>query len=319
MGRLQSIQILRFLAAAMVVSLHASGSLQIGAAGVDVFFVISGFIIANIAGGKEPSVFFSDRVRRVYPIYLLCSIPYAWFVINDHGVDWQRLAATATLWPVYHDYVAPYLRAGWSLCFEMLFYSATALVLWRPALLKVVVAIYAAALALAFATGWPLFQFIGNPIILEFGMGVLIARLPRSSKANGATAIAVGVLLLIASVPSSGNRFLMESLVDLSAPERSIVWGVPAALIVFGAIQLEGSLRGRVSRFFAYLGDASYSTYLIHVFALAAFSAILWWPLATIAAIGVGVIQYRYVEQPLLKLLKTRREKQPAELAMAAQ
>jgi peptidoglycan/LPS O-acetylase OafA/YrhL len=110
----------------------------------------------------------------------------------------------------------------------------------------------------------------------------------------------------------------MESLVDLSAPERSIVWGVPAALIVFGAIQLEGSLRGRVSRFFAYLGDASYSTYLIHVFALAAFSAILWWPLATIAAIGVGVIQYRYVEQPLLRLLKKRPAAMRAELAAAA-
>ncbi len=318
MGRLQSIQILRFVAAAMVVCLHANPSLHVGAAGVDIFFVISGFIIANIATSKEPGQFLADRVRRVYPIYLLSSIPYAWFVIAAHGVDWQRLAATATLWPVYGDYVSPYLRQGWSLCFEMLFYSATALVLWRPALLKIVVAIYAAALALAFATGWPLFQFIGNPIILEFGMGVLIARLPRSSKANGAAAITVGVLLLIASVPSSGHRFLMESLVDLSAPERSIVWGVPAALIVFGAIQLEGSLRGRVSRFFAYLGDASYSTYLIHVFALAAFSAILWWPLATIAAIGVGVIQYRYVEQPLLRLLKKRPAAMRAQLAAAA-
>lgn len=311
MGRLQSIQILRFIAAAMVVMLHANSSLQVGAAGVDIFFVISGFIIASIANGKDPGVFLWDRVRRVYPIYLLCSLPYAWFVIAAHGVDWQRLAATVTLWPVYADYVAPYLRPGWSLCFEMLFYSVTALVLWRPAFLKVAVAGYVAAMVLAFSTGWPLFRFIGNPIILEFGMGVIIARMPRSSISVGAGAIALAAALLIASAPSSGGRFLMESLADLSAPERAIVWGCPAALLVFGAIQLEPVLRGRLVRIFAYLGDASYSAYLIHVFALAAFSAFLWWPLAAASAIGVGVIQYRYVEQPLTRRLKRRPGGQP--------
>src|SRR5580765_3124550 len=128
MGRLHSIQIMRCIAVALVVLIHSNISITLGSAGVDIFFVISGFIIAKIAVGRRPIEFIIDRIKRIYPLWILACIPFAAALIPARGLDVGMLLTSLTLWPVYDDYRFPYLTAGWSLSFEMLFYTATALV-----------------------------------------------------------------------------------------------------------------------------------------------------------------------------------------------
>ena len=65
--RLRSVQVLRGIAAMAVVAHHAFSGTRIGAAGVDLFFVISGFIMATCGRDRRPLEFLADRAWRIYP------------------------------------------------------------------------------------------------------------------------------------------------------------------------------------------------------------------------------------------------------------
>ena len=123
LSKLRSIQVLRGVAACAVVLLHAhlSGGTPIGenwarlgAAGVDLFFVISGFIMATIA---KPSAgrFLFDRFWRIFPLWLVAVTP--WLIALRPGPS--IIAASLTLWPVYHQFTMPALDVGWTLSFEL--------------------------------------------------------------------------------------------------------------------------------------------------------------------------------------------------------
>jgi hypothetical protein len=120
---LSSIQVLRGIAAVMVVLFHVCG-FQIGAAGVDIFFVISGFIMfhtnRNVFGLTGAAILFlKRRILRIAPLYWLCSAFAFW-----PGVELKSLVASVLFVPVrsedgsIHTVLAP----GWSLNFEMFFY-----------------------------------------------------------------------------------------------------------------------------------------------------------------------------------------------------
>src|SRR5262245_61986931 len=185
-----SLQILRFIAALMIVYAHVSyipihvtgsnGSIpQVLAtlclSGVDIFFVISGVIITKIACGRDPWEFIWSRVRRILPLYFICTIPFLATAIST-GFGWRDALATFLLWPATDQMTLPVLPVGWTLCFEMLFYICVALVLVQRRLFFVIISVYAAALVLH--PMGPVFQFLGNPIILEFCFGVLVAHPP---------------------------------------------------------------------------------------------------------------------------------------------
>ncbi len=149
-NRIVSLQILRFIAAAMVTVLHTryldhaltgapyGGSwfdaAGIGDAGVDIFFVLSGFVIATTGPLAQPqpsgALFFWRRWRRVAPVYFIISVP---IIVNSLRISPfapHRLAATLLFWPVSAaGPVYPYLEPGWTLCFEMAFYTLVALAL----------------------------------------------------------------------------------------------------------------------------------------------------------------------------------------------
>lgn len=305
MGRLQSIQILRFIAAAMVILKHAD-DFNLGGAGVDIFFVISGFIIARISAGKTASGFMIGRARRIYPIYLICSAPYALIAISQHGIAADKLFVSLTLAPAFGESVGPYLRQGWTLSFEILFYCGAALALWRPALMRPMILVYAAALPLSL-TGLSLFRFFGSPLILEFGMGVLIASAPKVSARAGLSFVAMATIALLATIPLSSAISEPTSSSTLLMI-RAAVWGVPAAMLVYGSLQLEESAQSRIAGTLAALGDASYSIYLVHMIVLIALYSLAPWPLASLAAVVIGVGVHRYVETPLLAALRRHRK-----------
>src|SRR6476661_2767169 len=185
-----SLQSLRFAAALMVVYIHAvlmAGvpsedsfiplNLAIaGRAGVDIFFVLSGFIITKTAQGLSAEEFAWRRFRRIVPFYLICCVP-AVLIAAQVGFGWRRALATFVLWPATDRMTAPLVMVGWTLCFEVLFYAAATLVLFNRRWLYPLLGFYAAALM--FRSDEPVLQFLGNPIIAEFLLGALLFYAPR--------------------------------------------------------------------------------------------------------------------------------------------
>ncbi|MGB9140802.1 MAG: acyltransferase [Aestuariivirga sp.] len=268
-----SLQILRFVAALMVVYIHAvqiaraatgaNGLLppefQIaGQAGVDIFFVISGVIIARTAKGLAWQEFGWKRVRRIIPIYFIIGI----FVIlislrNGSHVAWRELAATFLLWPATDVMTVPLLPVAWTLCFEALFYAAATLVIADRRWLLPILLIFGASLALR-ARG-PVFQFLGNPLMFEFLLGIAVARAPAARQAIWL--IPAGAIALVAAgfMGSAPTGSTLDNLMGEGGFQRVLVYGVPAALIVYGTMQIRGSESPWTRQ-----GDASYSLYLTH-------------------------------------------------------
>src|SRR3954447_5293409 len=126
MQKLRSIQVLRAVAACAVVVLHAYpdahapvGNAGYGAAGADLFFVISGFIMANVSQGRTGREFLGDRLWRIYPLWWVAVLP--WLFMLPRGPTF--IASSITLWPIYGAYYyVPVLKVAWTLSFELLFY-----------------------------------------------------------------------------------------------------------------------------------------------------------------------------------------------------
>jgi len=282
----------------------------IGRAGVDVFFVLSGVIITLTARGLTPGEFAWKRVRRILPIYLLLSIPWVVLWAAAGQVDIRELSATVTLWPAFDRMAAPLLPVAWTLCFEALSYTAVTLVLWKRWLIAPILGVWACA---AMWRDVPVYQFLGNPIILEFLAGVALAFAPRWRPA--AFALPLGLALIVTGAvlqwPPTGGP--LEFLRGDEAWVRVATLGVPAALIVGGTLQLQAR-NGVLS----YLGDASYALYLVHPFTLLILAMGLRMSglklppdLIILVGMAISVIAawrvHEIIEQPILAFLSRRR------------
>ncbi|WP_077374578.1 acyltransferase family protein [Mesorhizobium prunaredense] len=293
-----SLQILRFVAALMVVYVHAAQTAMAatgsngllphdfqvaGRAGVDIFFVISGVIIAKTAPGLTWQAFAWRRFRRIVPLYLLLSIPYA-IIASKAGFGWRDAVATVFLWPATDQMTAPALPSAWTLCFEMLFYAAATIVLIDRRLLLGILGIF--GFAMAYRSAGPVFQFLGNPLIIEFAFGVALAYAPKLPR--GVWCLTIGIIAMtgagfVGIAPKGGT---MEFLEGVGGFQRVLVYGVPAALIVFGTMHIEANPSA-----WTILGDASYMLYLVHTLPISLL-LVVWmsYPINPdlIIAIGVG-------------------------------
>jgi exopolysaccharide production protein ExoZ len=300
MRKLRSIQVLRALAACSVVVLHSylrSGDfhpneIRLGAAGVDLFFVISGFIMANVSVGRTWRQFLADRLWRIYPMWWIAAIP--WLFAMDRGT--HSLLASVTLWPIFGPAFAyPTPLLGWTLCFEMLFYAAMGLALaTRPA---VPLAMLAITLVLAQTTNIALFAFTGNPLILEFLAGVVVAKLPRDERL-GLPLLAVAAVGLVLAPLGFFTLHIADN--PQMAAARALFWGGPAAIAVYACLCLDKRFAGRRWNLPVLLGDASYSIYLFHLTVINVLQ------LNWIAEIGIsivsGLLAYRFIERRIPEL-----------------
>jgi exopolysaccharide production protein ExoZ len=324
--RVYSIQALRFAAAAMVALLHITqsalypspfigGFANIGSFGVDVFFVISGFIITRTAPGYTPRQFFARRFARVVPFYWIMTALFVPLVILRGLFTWLPGLATLTFYP---ELARPWLGVGWTLCFEMLFYSVTALVLFNPRrLIPVALGVFALCWVARLYLGGP-FQFFGNPLILEFLAGAALAQIGPQSKRIGACFILLALLLLASvAITGIGGANYVSRLVDgCSAFERVLTMGIPATMLVFGVMQFEIK-KGLLT----YLGDASYSIYLTHrhAVALVIMTGAALSPLAFVAvagglALALSLLAYERIERPVVAWSRSaaKKVKRPA-------
>lgn len=321
-----SLQCMRAVAAILVVFFHHMNTMrdgpapgmplfEIGKFGVDIFFIISGFIMwTTVSDRTTPAQFIKRRIVRIVPLYWTMTLATAFVTTTGGGIgvsldaDYARLAKSLLFIPQWHQVypiVAPYMIVGWTLELEMLFYVlfALALALPKPQRLVAVSAVLAAlaAFGLVVDPQNAVLKGFTNNILVEFAMGMGLGRLyelgraPKSALA-GAGLIAAGVALV------SIHRLLPEA--------RFIYFGVPALLIMAGALAFEERLKGRFWTAPKFLGDASYSIYLVHLMAMAVSTRIVSdafagaFPAAALLfevafAVAAGCAAYLLVEKPL--------------------
>lgn len=272
---INNIQVLRAFAAINVVLFHIIGTSSSynqatsifsyldgwGANGVDIFFVISGFVMLHtqLLRRRSPVEFFVNRIVRIVPIYWIISAFVVVMFLSIPSVF--RETHVSLLWIVSSLFFTstvvtgtnPILHVGWTLEWEMFFYLIFAIGLffdsWKAQVCFVLVALVSAAV------------IVGELIVLEFVLGMFVAYVYKNlrlSSKQGVFLFAIGALLVLGSVlPEVKNLEL----------DRFILWGIPAALLVLGLLYCHETK----SRFDVYLGDASYSIYLVQVLTIPAF------------------------------------------------
>lgn len=343
-----SIQYLRAIAAILVVIYHYTNTFrelfvpdvfyfQVGAFGVDVFFVISGYIMytISIVRPRPPVAFLKDRIVRIVPLYWLLTLVAA-FVSTENGlsigldVSLNDLVKSLLFIPEwnakYPHLIAPVILVGWTLNLEMLFYAifAVALFFARPVGLVFVLlalAVMGTSRVWLDMGGSPLLSLYSRTIVLEFGFGILIgiifrhARVVRWCSAHRAQARILAGFLLSLSVA------LLFVPLDYFAP-RGLHWGAAGMMMVAGGLLLEADLARKKVGVFTLLGDASYSVYLVHLMAMpvvyrlfgagvAQASPALALGLQVVCAVVIGVIVYFLLERPLADMFKRRHAQRP--------
>ncbi|NRQ16381.1 acyltransferase family protein [Ensifer sesbaniae] len=324
------IQYLRAFAALGVVVFHAAERtghhFAIGAAGVDIFFVISGFIMWVISERRpmSPFSFLRDRVQRIAPVYWLATMVmvlgglaglFPNLVLSPAHVMASLLfvpmpsPSTGEVWPV--------LVQGWTLNYEMFFYALFALTLLVPRSrrLLAITACFLLLVGLGYAidSDNALFVAYTRPIILEFVAGMIIAELWLRGRVRGSN---VGWAFVATAI--SG----FSALAVFRLPFDEFVLGPLAVMLVVGTLALEdrGWFRGRGMPML--LGDASYSIYLWHTFAISVVVKVcaragvdlpLSAFLAVLAGTALGAAAYILFEKPLTRRLRSRIVSKPSQ------
>jgi len=359
-AKLDSVQALRGLAALLVAVYHCagiqkegldpsrtaevsllSGIWDRGYAGVDLFFVISGFIMVYVTHGKsynrkDIGRFIYNRVTRIYPLWwvfasvmaLYFLITYGQFAPPDRVSEMNSLAYLIKSYLLIPQYHVPILGVGWTLIHEIYFYIIFAGFLFfdrkrLPLLLTfwMALTIFGAFMGLndTNARGYP--SLISSLLTLEFIAGAFAALLITHAVFMFEKAcLILGVISVILAL-----TFYTDTGRDLTLWGRVVVYTIPFTLITYGAVACER--KGDISypKFLISLGDWSYTLYLSHFLVFLTIRRVLEYvepflpkPLHfqaqgwidnlvfTIVALAATIIFsalcYRFIERPLLKL-----------------
>jgi len=321
--QLISIQVLRGLAAFGVLLFHAS-LLGVGSAGVDVFFVVSGFVMWSSTNSREhsPWAFWKARLIRIAPLYyfytaIFCLMLY---VHEAFATPLDEVLKSLLFIPFTNSHdkqMVPILGAGWTLNYEALFYVVFGCALlvtrtsWRFALVSVILILFVAARPFTDQNNAIAFRST-SPLLLEFlaGMaaGALHQHIQRLPKIAGALLLLGGAGLLVA---------LWLAYPDLP---RTLRFGFPATMIVMGALNLEPLIQALPMGMLKQLGDASYSLYLVHGLVLRGIEwyvptqmkTLAWMPMWMGATVLLAYACYRYIEAPMLAYMKQITSTKPA-------
>jgi exopolysaccharide production protein ExoZ len=332
---LNNVQGLRAFAAWIVILVHLSlfntvlleSAFDFGHYGVDVFFVISGFVMVYTTSRKmlTPSQFFLNRVVRIVPLYW--SMTIAVFFVAVIAPYFLKSTSDSLIELIKSLFFVPYLKSngkihpvlfpGWTLNYEMFFYAVFSLSLFISSRLKQILFVVIVLLALVVAgqivepTG-TFGTFYTSPLLLEFGAGMLVGL--------------AYPLLLARPVPIIWSVALMTvgTLVIVFAPvgtqlNRVLVIGSASTILVCGALMLEARGWKLRSPLLLLAGAASYAVYLSHPFVVGAIQLAagkmhllggVWlWPALLVAlgiASAVGIAIHLLLERPVDRYLRGR-------------
>jgi exopolysaccharide production protein ExoZ len=325
--KFESIQYLRGFAALIVVFHHARNpavwlydpisKFGVGQAGVDIFFVISGFIMYTAAREELPLDFIKRRFVRVVPLYWFATAAtFAFYHHSKNNIPSINLVKdvifSILFIPHYSTYntgeIWPFLVPGWTLNYEMFFYAIffVGLFIRRLTFIVAFLLIALTTIGFIFPSSQALWKTYTDPLMLEFLAGFYVAKYRFVfAREWFISLIPLGLLALGLSVFAPGPRILS--------------WGIPATAIVTGAISCEDT--GRLPKFswLAKLGNISFSVYLFQVIAIGLVSRVLislnlHGPVQLMTMIGaslvcaviLGSISYRLFERPINRRLSNR-------------
>ena len=294
---------------------------KFGMFGVDLFFVISGFVMVSITRGQFQSApraltFLYHRASRIYPMYWFYSalvlaiflIEPAW--VNSAQGNQINVVSSFLLWP---ESTLPLINVGWTLIHELYFYIVffVFLLLVPEKQLGLALALWAITVVvvnLGVATTNPVFDLLVNPLTLEFIAGCFLAIVFCTDQGWKNTGVLAASTIILVAVLTGLNAS--------EIPEgwwRVGMYGAPAAAILY-SLEVAEREKFVLHKYLVKIGDSSYSIYLVHVLALSAVGRVLQALSAnsmlgntimililTFCVIASGLISYQIIERPLIK------------------
>lgn len=341
MNKIYSLQVFRGLAAVMVLLAHSnimlnktlfSGAFIPGYIGVDFFFVLSGFIIMLTCkkhiGSGEISDYVRKRLLRVFPPYIIYTVlaftvSYAYEQLTGTRliywiyVNAQNFFQSLSLYPFSADKTRlPILPVAWTLTHEMLFYSLFTGLFYVKNQAGII--LFAAAWLLLILVA-PAMNISGTNYLLdvllssrniEFIIGCAMAYFASHNVdwKISTSALLCGFGMLVVAWSNTLSGYSITTLSDWA------VYGIPFSLIIFGATRLERFIHnkdGKIFRFLVYLGDASYSIYLVHFIVIMVckrtindygmeYGYVEFWLTSAIALV-VSLAMYELIEEPMIR------------------
>jgi exopolysaccharide production protein ExoZ len=285
---LTTIQSLRGFAALAVLIAHVRSSelkfdptpilgdwALIGFAGVDLFFVISGFVMVWVSGALQGKIsalpgFWAARIARIYPLWwlVLSAIVAVWLIRRD----WVYSSVT-TQPDLLRSYLLlpaqglPLHAVGWTLVHEVWFYFVFGLLLIAPKRFLPALLVGWAALVIVGALLFPrpsdpFLALMRHPLTLEFILGAAIGWIAtRKQLPYARIVLQLGICWFIIATLSVGMN---PARVFEDEWQRVLYFAIPCAMLVWGWVGLEqGGTQSR--KWSQMLGNWSYALYLIHV------------------------------------------------------
>lgn len=313
---LDAIQIMRLLSASLVVLIHAKVISQ-GEWAVDLFFVISGFIIPYVATDSV-RVFFLKRILRIVPLYWAATLAITAIglvkpaLLGDTTVSLVYFLKSLFFVPFDKNGVgfSPLLFLGWTLNYEVYFYLLFALsmrfchrhVLLCTSLLIIALGLLMRSVFASFSAA----PFYGDSIMLEFIVGMGLFHLWQTRRP-----LLFRFRYLIAVTFALVSGWLLTYYSD----DRFTNYGLLASAVFVTIFAL---LMGRrMNRLLMGMGDAAFSIYITHIFIIDLFLRVIF-PLlgydpgllvkvlVAASCMAFGYVFYVRLEAPMLKVVRRR-------------
>lgn len=326
-GTLKSLQILRAVAATSVVYFHIGALPVFGSFGVDIFFIISGFVMSMvIANGQSASTFAISRLTRVIPLYWLfttCLLVLASLkpeLLNSTTADITNYLKSIFFIPYFKENgsLSPMLAVGWTLNYEMFFYVC----IWLSIVTrrKIYIPLTLVLLTVPYivfgknSSSNVLRDFFGNSIIFELALGMLSYEIYKRNALRGLGRIPLLLISLLS------YAFMVFAEVHSFEVERVYLFGIPSVALVLSVTALENVTfikHSTLANAFANIGHSSYATYLSHFFVVEGMRKIVfpklhlanpYTPSGVLLIVGlslaVGHVIHRLCDKPMNKYLK---------------
>ncbi len=342
-SQIDSLQILRAVAVFLVAWLHAGQILgdwrevelpHFYAFGIDIFFVISGFIMSLVllrtrqeSGLRATWGFLKRRLIRIFPIYWVYALLRSARLLHAHGFSKDYLPSFLLLPGLYPRFPLV-VDFSWTMVFEMYFYYALAAIL-------LVTVQKAVPVSIAFFGGMVLLGTVLNvqrsawitfssPLVLEFVLGAVVAlAFVRFGQQRrwGIVMLLVGAALslYLRADPSRGGAGGIGMATSSDGAVRHVfTWGLAATSIVSGVVFWSPTIRSLPGRVAVVLGNSSYSAYLASslLIELACRPLLRWGGHATLGkewllqflivafVLSGGWVSYKFVEKPMIRQLR---------------
>lgn len=309
-SKLNGLELLRFLAALAVVFAHIP-SIGIGIFGVDIFFVISGFVMM-LSTSNNSDNFMLKRIIRIVPLYWMATLgtfaiaTVAPILLTSTDASLIDLAKSLFFIPFDKNGVGhqPIFGLGWTLNYEMYFYVLFSLSCLLSTRYRGCIVVGLVALNVLILDDFESFiaKTYSNLIVLEFGLGVVLYQITQKDKIQAMVALTlIGICALLSF--EAGNRFF--------------VFGMPASLIVFLFVYFGKNLPK--SSLIPLLGGASYALYLSHFYIVKLFDRVLGLygseniiisvfsvVFSTLCCVFFAVFVFKYFENPILNYIRRK-------------